>query len=393
MKLKAEHLRHPFRTLAKAKVRAKTYFDVKLFPYRSRLRFRGDPRYQLQNVTLGFESRIDNSSDDRELLQRICAAYIKAVEHQETAGETYRPTKWWQEQQTRLQPVMQALKKRDIPALKHMYENFFRDPCSTGLLPMTGMPWADRRGKFKDIHRHFYLGHLLCSIDYWKERTGGRFAIADLAGTNIGNPFGIMVDGTLIRLEAPYQHYCAYRLSTLLKAGPASVVEIGGGFGGMAYFLLRDRQPLSYLDFDLPETIALASYFLMKAFPSLAFLLYGEEPMTPEAIARANVVLMPLFEIERMQQRSVDVAFSSFAISALPPAFMAHYLETIGDITQGYFLYIGAEFGAKAVSELGSQKRFMRMVESCVSGWNGHKSTNWNDVEAVYRIDQGQFAA
>ena len=347
----------------------------------------------MQNITRGFESRIDSSSDDRELLQRICTAYIKAIEHQETAGETYRPTKWWQEQQTRLQPVMQALKNRDIPALRQMYSNFYRDPCSTGLVPMTGMPWAVPRGKFKDIHRHFHLAASLCSIDYWKQRTSGRFAIADLAGTNIGNPFGIMLDGALIPLEAPYQHYCAYKLSTLLKPGPASVVEIGGGFGGMAYFLLRDRQPLTYFDFDLPETIALASYFLMKAFPSLTFLLFGEEPMTPEAIARANVVLMPLLEIERMQPRSVDVAFSSYAISALPPKFMAHYLETIGNITQDCFLYIGAEFGAKALSEVGNQKGFMRMVESCVSGWNGQKSTNWNDVEALYRIAPRQFAA
>lgn len=258
---------------------------------------------------------------------------------------------------------------------------------------MTGMPWAVPPGKFTDIDRHFYLAASLCAIDYWKERTGGRFAISDLAGPNIGNPFGTMVDGTLIRREAPYQHYCAYRMSTLLKPGSASVVEIGGGFGGMAYFLLRDRQPLTYFDFDLPETIALASYFLMKAFPSLTFLLYGEEPMTPEAIARANVVLMPVFEIERMEPRSVDVAFSSFAISALPPKFMAHYMEAIGNITQECFLYIGAEFGAKAISELGRQKRFMQMVESSVSGWNGQKSTNWNDVEALYRIAPRPFAA
>ena len=202
MKLRAKHLRHPFRTLAKATVKAKTYFDVKSFPYRSRLRFRGDPRYQLQNVTRGLESRIETCSDDGELLQRICAAYIKAVEHQETAGETYRPTKWWQEQQTRLQPVMRALKNRDIPALRHMYGNFYRDPCSTGLVPMTGMPWAVPPGKFTNIDRHFHLAASLCAIDYWKERTGGRFAISDLAGPNIGNPFGTMVDGTLVRGEA-----------------------------------------------------------------------------------------------------------------------------------------------------------------------------------------------
>src|SRR5215469_1097528 len=98
MRLKAKHLRHPFRTIATAKARLETYADVKLFPYRSRRRFHADPRYKLQNVTAGFASRLDTSSDDRELLERICTAYIKASEHQETARKTFQPSRWWTEQ-------------------------------------------------------------------------------------------------------------------------------------------------------------------------------------------------------------------------------------------------------------------------------------------------------
>lgn len=375
--------------MARAKVLARTFFDVKSFPYRSRRRFQNDPRFELQNVTNGFAPRIDSSSGDEALLERICEAYIKAVERQGRAQEVYRSSQWWQKQQTRLRPEMQALKKRDIPALRLMYSNFYRDPCSSGLITRTGLPWAVRGGAIKNIHRHFYLSDSLCGLDYWKEQTAGRFAVADLAGPNIGNPFGVMLEGTLVRFEAPYQHYCAYRLSTLLDAGPRAVVEVGGGFGGMAYFLIRDRQPLTYFDFDLPETIALASYFLMKAFPSLNFLLYGEAAMKPEEIARVNVVLMPLFEIEQLQPRSVDVTFSSHSISALPLEFIAHYVEIIGRITQGRFLYIGGGPGAAAISELASQRRDMRVVETRVSSWNGHKSANWNDVEALYGIGQG----
>ncbi len=388
MRLKARHLRHPLSTLARAKFLAKTYFDVKSFPYRSRLRFLGDSRYQLENVTTGFASRVADSSDDRALLERICAAYIKATDNQKAAPEAYQPSKWWDQQQTRLQPVTQALKKRDIHALRFMYSNFYRDPCSSGLMPVTGMPWHPP-GAMKGIDRHSYLGDCLCSIDYWRDRTAGRFAVGDLAGPNVGNPFGVMLDGTLVRFEAPFQHYCAYRLSSISGVGPSTIAEIGGGFGGMAYFLLRDRQPLTYFDFDLPETVALASYFLMKAFPSLTFLLYGEKPMTREEISHANVVLMPLFEIEQLQPRSVDVAFSSHAMSSLPSRFIAHYLEIIGRITRGYFLHIGGKIGTRAISEQASQRRDMRLVDTCVSGWNGHKTTNWNDVETLYRVGEG----
>src|SRR5262249_47309985 len=131
------------------------------------------------------------------------------------------------------------------------------------------------------------FGDSLCGIDHWKKQTGNRFTIADLAKPNIKNPFKVMIDGTLVRFKTPYQHYCTYRLSTLLNAKSSTIAKIGGGFGGMAYFLLRDRQPLTYFDFDLPETITLTSYFLMKAFPSLTFLLYGEKEITSEEITRA----------------------------------------------------------------------------------------------------------
>lgn len=391
MRLKTKHLRHPFRTLATAKVSAQTYFEVRLFPYRSRLRYRRDARYRLENVADGFVSRIDNSGDDEALLERICAAYIKAAEHQEAARRTYQPSLWWKEQKHDLQAVTQGLRKRDIPALKLMYSNFYRDPCSSGLVAKSGMPWANGQGVMKEVDRHFYLGDTLSSIDYWKERTGGRFAIADLAGPNIGNPFGVVVDGTLVRFEAPFQHYCAHRLSSLLDAGPATVAEIGGGFGGMAYFLLRDRQPLTYFDFDLPETVALASYFLMKAFPSLTFLLYGEKEMTAENIRRANVVLMPLFEIGQMQPRSVDVAFSSFGVSSVAPELMSEYIERICRITRGHFLCIASgRFGVNPILNLASQRRDMRVVETSVSAWNGHKSAHWTDLEDLYRIGEGQ---
>ena len=391
MRLKAKHLRHPFQTIGKARVLATTYLDVRLFPYRSRLRFRRDPRYALQNVTNGFAPRVDNSSDDSELLDRICTAYIKAVESQKVARDIYQPTHWWSlVQQTRLQPVLQALEKRDLRALQRMYSNFYRDACSSGLIIQTGVPWSSPGGEMKQIHRHFYLADTLCSLDYWRERTAGRFDVADLSAPPIGNPFGVMLDGTLVRFEAPYQHYCAHKLSALLNGGPSTVAEIGGGFGGMAYFLLRDRRPLTYFDFDVPESIALTSYFLMKAFPSLTFLLYGEKQMTQEEIGRANVVLMPLFEIEQMRAQSVNVTFSSHAISALAPEIIAHYLDTIGRITLGHFLYIGM-LNTKGIAELAGQRKDMRLVEAAVSCWNAHKTRNWNEIEALYRVgEKGQ---
>lgn len=388
MKLKIKHLLHPLRTAAVAKNLATRYLNMKRFADHSKRHFRGDARYDLQNVTNGFISRIDESSDDTEVLKRICAAYIRATKQQQLVSEVYQATKWWlQMRQARLEPVTQALQTHAIHALDMMYRNFFRDPCATGLIAVPyGMSKAYFGRTIADLHRHFYLGDALYCIDYWTMQTSGHFPLRDVAGPEIGNPFGVLIDGTLVRAGAVYQHYCAQKICSQLNSGQRTVAEIGGGFGGMAYYLLRDREKLTYLDFDLPESIALTSYYLLKSFPQSKFLLYGEKELTKEEIALADVVLMPIFEMENIPTQSVDITFSSHAMSDISREAMGHYLKTMSRITKSHFLYIGNSQAAKSIVELASRSHDLRMVETRSSGWHDHKHRNVSEVECLFRV-------
>jgi hypothetical protein len=387
--IKMKHLRHPLRTANAVRGRVAAYLDRKRFVDRGERRFRGDARYNLRNVTNGFVSRIDDASDDTALLERICAAYIKAVEQQPFAAEIYQSTEWWKEIRERsLGPVMRALQTCDVGALNRMYRNFFRDPCSTGLVGMPyGMSRAYSGGVAKDLHRRLYLVDVLYRIDCWVSETNGLFLLSDLAGPGIGNPFGVEIEGTLVTTKAAYQHYCAKRIGKELGPKRNLVAEIGGGFGAMAYYLLRDRADLTYLDFDVPESIALTSYYLLKAFPKLNFLLYGEKDLTNEALARADVVLMPLFEMEKMPVKSVDVTFSSHAISDISREAMGRYLEIIGRMTRSRFLCIGNSQRATTISEVaGERDDLFQPIEMRPSGWHSHSYSTESEVECLYRV-------
>jgi hypothetical protein len=157
--VKLKHLRHPFRTVSTAKNLFAARWSMWRFADHGARRFRGDPRYDLQNVTEGFRSRLDDSGGDHELLERICTAYIKAVKQQQFASRIYKASEWWQPvQQGSLGPVAQALLARDISTLRRMYRNFFRDPCSSGLLGVPfGMSKAYFGGTIKDFHRRVYI--------------------------------------------------------------------------------------------------------------------------------------------------------------------------------------------------------------------------------------------
>ncbi len=374
--VKLKYVRHPLQTAKAAKAMFAARLSMWRFGAHGERLYRGDARYDLQNVTNGFISCIDETDDDTQLLERICTAYIKAVKQQQFVPEAYRATEWWQQvRQRSLGPVTQALLTRDIDALRRMYRNFFRDPCSSGLLGAPyGMSKAYFGRKIKDVYRRFYLSHVLYRFDYWMEQTGGRFALHDLAGPGIGNPFGVVIEGTHISVGSEYAHYCAHRMASLLKSEIATVAEIGGGFGGMAYYLLRDRARVTYLDFDIPESIALASYYLLKAFPHLTFLLYGENELTKEAIAQADVVLMPVFELATMPAESVDVTFSSHAMSDISFLALVEYLNNIDRITRCCLLYIGNSRASKSISDLVSRSYdSFELIETRSSGWHSHK--------------------
>jgi putative sugar O-methyltransferase len=375
--MKLKYLRHPIRTANAAKGMLAMRLNMWRFAVHGARRFRGDARYDLQNVTDGFASRIDDSQDDGELLERICAAYIKATEQQQFASEAFRATEWWEQVRRRsLGPVMRALRTRDIEALRKMYQNFFRDPCSAGLL---GVPYGMSNAYFgrtiKDVHRSFYLSHALYRIDYWMKQTDNRFALRDLGGGEIGNPFGVLIDGTFVRVGADYAHYCAHRIGDLVDSEKATAVaEIGGGYGGMAYYLLRDKERVTYLNFDVPESIALSSYYLLKTFPHLRFLLFGEQKLTKEAIDRADGVLMPVFELAILPEESIDVTFSSHAMSDLSYGSMIEYFNRIARATQGAFLHIGNDQACKSISEIASRSNSLfRLAETRSSGWHSHK--------------------
>lgn len=391
--LKAKHLLHPWKTIGSARGLLAAHRDMQRFAQESERHFRGDPRYRLDHVSAGFAFRaqdeVQDEGQDDDLLTRICDAYLRAAEAERSAPAVYQATPWWQQvRRAALGPVMSALRERNLPALRNSYRNFFRDPCSVGLVgrPLS-VSRAYRDGRMNDTHRHFLLGDTLHRLDYWQRATESRFTIEDLSGPMVGNPFGVVVEQTLIRSATEYQHYCAQRLRDLYEGSKAVIAEIGGGYGGMAYYLLRDQPGVTYLDFDVPESIALTSYYLMKSLPQLRFVLYGEQPITHATIAGADVILMPPWALREVPAYSMDTVFTSHTMSDTTPEATAAYLNDIARMARRHFFYIGSMRGAETVVEALPQERIpLSLQQSTRSEWNLHRVPDAREVEHVYRV-------
>jgi O-methyltransferase domain len=388
LKPKLKHLLHPFRTLDVAKRMVAAHFEMRAFADHADRQFADDPRYNLQNVTAGFACRRDIDTDDTALLNRICTAYKATITNRDHPA--YRATGWWQQVRNRsLGPVRQSLLTRDIAALSGMYTNFFRDPCCTGLTAVPyGMTDVYFGGKMTDLHRRIYLADTLYRLDYWRQETRGRFDLRDLAIPPIGNPFGVCLEGTLVSARAEFHHRCADRVAGLLESKLSTVVEIGGGFGAMAYYLLSGHPKIKYFDFDVPESTALATYYLVKALPHKKFLLFGETPLTGEAISNADVALLPLFAMERLRTASVDVTFSSHTMTDVEAGELASYLETIHRVTRNHFLLVSVTSLPNIPGLLGDDGDLFHLEERRQLRWSSYRRPQADEIEGLYSFNR-----
>ena len=385
--LKTKHLLHPFKATAAARQLLSLHMQAIKFARLGESLYSDDPRYDLQVVHEGFTSCIDQQDEDTDLLQRICTAYAKSI--QISSPNEYKPISWWESfQHSSLKPVMRALEAGDLSTLRTRYRNFFRDSCSDGLveknLLLTKSPFYKSMMR---THESYFLSDALYRLDCWSAMTDGQFSLRDLEGPRTGNPFGITLNGTLVRTGSEYQHYCAHRTGRLLFGNNPVVVEIGGGYGGMAYYLLRDFPQLTYIDFDLPETIALASYYLLKAFPEKTFLLYGEEVLNEETLGCFDVILLPIAEFSAVPSGFANLIFSSHAISDLSSAALIEYMNKITDVTRDYFLYEGLyKSGPDIPGLVMDLYPSLHLVEEKRFQWYSQKSPTDLQHELLYQI-------
>jgi hypothetical protein len=351
-------------------------------------RFGTDPNFRPDLVPGYFVPRLADGQGDLVILKRIIAAYKKAKVRQRIAGEAFNVSnEWLSIYERNLGPVMQALLSENVPELQRMYQNFFRDPCSTGLLGLPiNIPNLLSGGPITQKFREYILCDVMHRYDLWKKRTGNKYPAAALSAPIVGNPYGYTMDGVFIRGGGDYQHYYAHAIAELV--GPSEkqiVVELGGGFGGLAYYLIRDNPQVTYVDFDLPEATALASYYLMRSLPNVPIGLYGEVELA-EALATLGCVMMPSFEIIKMPSKSAAVSFNSYSLAEMSPATTHVYLDQIMRITSGYFLHVNHNRNAVlSADKFGVEERGFKLVNRELAGWTLGINPQSDEYEYLYK--------
>ncbi|MGH9947361.1 MAG: putative sugar O-methyltransferase [Pyrinomonadaceae bacterium] len=294
----------------------------------------------------GFADHRSEISFDRDaeiaMIERLIAAYLKAKADESGAAPPFVVRGLWAEWiQINYQPLTDAIASRDLDFLIRLLSNFAREQIAVG----TGSCYDDVVIFKTSLTGKYYIKSVWC--DYRNKLVDAGSSLAEIEYSNVGNPAGVPVDGRIISIETLRHAYNARTVAEILRnIANASIVEIGGGFGGQAFQTIGRLRKIGnpagkYFNFDIPEVLFIASYFLLKSLPEHRIRLYGEGPINDDDF---DIGLFPHFAIDGLADMSVDLVFNSHSFSEMEGSTARHYLSIVERICRHYFYHINHDF-------------------------------------------------
>lgn len=144
-----------------------------------------------------------------------------------------------------------------------------------------------------------------------------------------------------------YHVYSSWQLKRMYEflnkaKKPSSILEIGGGYGGLANKLTRIFNSSKYIIIDLPEVLLIQNYFLSKSNPNLKIenLLDHNDALIQIDKIDADVILIPFTKYKKINNFSFDLAINTRSFGEMPKEIMNGYIKWIeGNISINGLLY------------------------------------------------------
>jgi putative sugar O-methyltransferase len=333
----------------------------------------------------------------------LCQRLIKAYDMAQTEAPSL-PGIWSHDVfQHRQRELGLALQQRDARRLAEVLASMFRSEFVRGMAPgsegVTRPRIAVKFACLKALNKVVALAESQGAVRVENPEQGSMgIAFADgveslvksteaslgvsLDFPDVGAPYGILVAGRLVSWDTPDHLYAAARLKDAMRMylsdrdRPLHVIEIGGGYGAMAFWLLQMTH-LRYSIVDLPLINVLQGYFLTQTLGPSDVSLYGEAPK--------RVTIVPTHALSGIDL-PFDVLANKDSMPEIPEAALLDYLSWAQGGCDGIFYSYNHE---SATWFEGTPQNVVANALTRVGGFvRVRRDTSWlrrGYVEEVYR--------
>lgn len=328
-------------------------------------------------------------------LKRIAEAYKRTKSDPRCSLPEYTVGNEWAPIYNRyMGDFIQALQMGDIDLLRDQLENFFRRPFSNGLhglhfemterymTPSREISTEDASAYVQTVSAD--LERIILSLPH--------IDISKIETPIAGNPYGFEINGNFV--SGLHFLYFSEKIRALLGTGSIRIIELGGGYGGMAWAIKSSTPDAKYINVDLPEVLAISSFYALSCMPEIKIGLYGEVDVSDEdATKDFDMLFMPSFEIESIKSNWADLAFNTWSLAEMDPVAIKNYVNQLCRISSKYIFHVNHTKNCVMSSDyfpIDFEK--FQLVHRSPAMWGKSTSrNNWIDEhEFIYRAKKLQ---
>jgi hypothetical protein len=127
------------------------------------------------------------------------------------------------------------------------------------------------------------------------------------------------------------------RHGALAASGPQAILEIGGGYGGLARLCLTFNPQTAYVLLDLEETLFYQAIYLTNTFGMDRVLLCGSDDSPLPALKAGHIYLVPQSAHESIRDTQFDLAINQQSMQEMNRNQVDHYCALLRKRTRKFY--------------------------------------------------------
>ncbi len=277
----------------------------------------------------------EQSNSELYLVKRLFKSY-KLMKKNQLLHKKYLPSSLWSFQlNNAFSELNIAMEENNFEMFHHFIYNFGTSDKYLGI----ENPVLIKNGK-KSLFGKLFIENIIFLKQYklWKWFYNDNKPIKALRLPKFGNQCGAYLFGTFVGIGSFFNEIYGDILSKIVLDQKKPIIsELGGGYGKLAYFTLKNLESFCYIGFDLPEIIILEAYYLSKCFPERSNLFYGEQDFNCKSFNNFDLIFMPSYEIEKLENNTVDLFINKNSLGEMEAETVQNYLNYICKSTHYLF--------------------------------------------------------
>jgi putative sugar O-methyltransferase len=235
---------------------------------------------------------------------------------------------------TKRNDLYKTIKKDNLKKINTAFSNFFRNYLSFGLI---SSHWEKRKdiGWKRKLHSDIYKN--LSSWEEFTKKSNHDYKLLH-SNTDVGNPYGLSFKKKIILFDTPRHDYYADKIANLIKKSKniPIILEIGGGYGGLAAQLLKRKLKFKYINIDIFNTLPVAYYYLKKNFKIDIKI---KKSIKNDDINNNNFIFIPYFgQSYWSSNKEISLVFNSNSFSEMGKKTLYKYFNCINNKIKPLYL-------------------------------------------------------